>query len=106
MFAELLVQNHNPEMLHCLHRCWRGFAAAASGRHLVYASMNVNTHTLSILHRPGVLPTQVVGVEATAFSLAIMNSTVAILPDEAATVAKVLKNQLKQVRGSDDPNRG
>ena len=59
-------------------------------------------HALSILHHPGVLPTQLVGVEATAFSLAVMNSTIASQPDEAATVARVLKNQLKQVRGSDD----
>ena len=68
--------------------------------------MNVNTPTTHfILHCPGVLPTQVVGVEATAFSLTVMNSTVASQPDEAATVAKVLKNQLKQVIGLDDPNR-
>ena len=50
--------------------------------------------------RVGVLPTNLVGIQPTAFSLAVINTSLVTAPADAETLAHVLQEQLLKVCNS------
>ena len=68
---------------------------------LIYLKKGLSQQCIhACFYRVGVLPTNLVGIQPTAFSIAVINTSLVTDPADAQTLAQVLQEQLLKVCNS------